>query len=139
MQTLKRSGLIPKALRFTIVGAGNTAIGLTVIYALTAIGASTLLANVFGYLCGLSVSFVLNKQWTFQHSGDTIASALRFLAVFAIAYSCNLTTVFISLNIARANHYVAQASGVLPYVLVFYLGSSYFTFRSKTAREREAA
>jgi putative flippase GtrA len=40
----------------------------------------------------LAVSFMLNKRWTFGLRGNRLASLLRFLAVFAIAYGANLGT-----------------------------------------------
>src|SRR5687768_4456318 len=85
------------AFRFVIVGIANTVVGLSSIYfAKWAMGFGDTTANLFGYLIGLTVSFVLNKTWTFAYSGAWWPAFARFLAVFAVAYLCNLATVLVA-------------------------------------------
>src|SRR5207244_4508227 len=74
-------------IKFVVVGVGNTLLGLTIIYALKGLaGASDVAANVVGYLVGASVSFSLNKTWTFGHRGRVGPALWRFLLVLAAAY-----------------------------------------------------
>lgn len=115
--------------RFLIVGAINTASGLITIYLCKWILQSAdLFANMFGYAVGLTVSFLLNRGWTFRHSGRMTAAILRFLAIFVLAYASNLLAVLIALRGLGMNSYLSQAIGVVPYTLIFYLGSRYFVF-----------
>ena len=81
-------------IRFLIVGVANTIVGLLTIYAAKWLFAfDDVVANIIGYGTGLTVSFLLNKAWTFRHKGEILKSALRFLASFAVAYPINLGAV----------------------------------------------
>ena len=118
-------------IRFLIVGAINTASGLVTIYLCKwLLESGDLFANMYGYAVGLTLSFLLNRGWTFRHSGHMMAAIPRFLAIFALAYVSNLFAVLIALRAFGMNSYLSQATGVVPYTLIFYLGSRHFVFRS---------
>ena len=117
--------------RFLGVGAANTLIGLGVIYACKRLlGFGDVLANVSGYAVGLTIGFLLNRHWTFGHTGNVRVAALRFLTVFGVAYSVNLLCVLLAIRAAGIDDYVSQAIGILPYTAIFYLGSRLYAFRS---------
>jgi putative flippase GtrA len=117
--------------RFLGVGAVNTLIGLGVIYACKRLlGFGDVLANMSGYAVGLTIGFMLNRHWTFGHMGNVRIAALRFLAVFGVAYSVNLLCVLLAIRAAGIDDYVSQAIGILPYTAIFYLGSRLYAFRS---------
>lgn len=118
-------------LKFLVVGVANTLVGLAVIYLckwLFVFG--DVLANVCGYAVGLAVSFALNRNWTFRHRGRVNQALVRFLAVFVVAYVCNLVVVLALIRHWGVNAYLAQALGIVPYTLVSYLGSRYFAFKA---------
>jgi putative flippase GtrA len=124
-------------IRFIIVGIANTLIGLAGIYSCKwLLGFGDVLSNICGYLIGLAASFVLNRNWTFRHQGAALVALARFLAVFALAYLLNLVAVLILIRFVGMNAYLAQAAGIVPYTVVFYLGSRYFAFRPVAVRQR---
>ena len=117
--------------RFLGVWAANTLLGLGVIYACKRLlGFGDVLANVSGYAVGVTIGFMLNRHWTFGHTGNVRVAALRFLAVFGVAYSVNLLCVLLAIRAAGIDDYVSQAIGILPYTAIFYLGSRLYAFRS---------
>lgn len=119
------------AVRYALVGLVNTMVGLGVIYfAMYFLEFSDVRANALGYLVGVIVSFLLNRQWTFRDTGPIGPALARFLAVLLVAYCANLGSVLALVELAAVNRYLAQAAGVLPYVVVGYLGSRYFAFRA---------
>jgi putative flippase GtrA len=116
---------------FLLVGIANTLVGLSTIFIVKwGFGAGDVLANACGYLVGLSVSFTLNRRWTFRHKGAVLPAAARFLVAFAIAYSVNLATVLLLIHQFGINGYLAQFLGIPPYTALFYLISRYFAFRA---------
>ncbi len=116
--------------RFLGVGAANTLIGLGVIYTCKRLlGFGDVLANASGYAVGLTIGFLLNRHWTFGHTGNVRVAALRFLTVFGVAYSVNLLCVLLAIKAAGIDGYVSQAIGILPYTAIFYLGSRLYAFR----------
>ena len=120
---------IARPVKFGLVGAFNTALGLAVIFGSKALfGFPDLEANALGYGVGLMASFALNRRWTFRHQGKLTAAAFRFGISFAAAYALNLAAVFGLRDWAGWNAYVAQAAGVFPYTAFLYLASAYYVF-----------
>jgi putative flippase GtrA len=121
--------LLLQALRFGGSGMANTAVGLACIFAAKLLGASDVPANLFGYGVGLALSFVLNRRWTFGSRYAVAPQVVRFMLAFALAYAANLATVLALRDLAGLNSFVAQALGILPYTLCFFVLSRYFVFR----------
>ena len=125
---------IVRPLRFGVVGVVNTVLGVAIIFAAKAfLGLGDLAANLLGYGLGLVCSFVLNRSWTFRHEGRAVAAFWRFGVAFAVAYVLNLVTVFGLRDAMAVNSYLAQAGGVIPYTISFYLMSAYFVFPARRA------
>jgi putative flippase GtrA len=122
-----------QALRFAAVGALNTAVGLCVILgSMALLGLGDVAANALGYACGLAVSFVGNRTWTFGDRGPWIDSLPRFLGVFAVAYGLNLVALFFVRDHLQVNSYLAQAVAIVVYTVSFFVGSRTFAFRKVT-------
>lgn len=117
------------SIRFLIVGVANTFTGLLIIYAgKWLIGLGDIAANLLGYGCGLLLSFVLNKRWSFRHVGAVLPALLRFLLVVLVAYLVNLGLTLSAIHHFAVNSYLAHALGVAPYTVITYLGSRHFVF-----------
>jgi putative flippase GtrA len=119
-------------LRFLLVGVLNTLVGLATIWALIGIaGWGDFQANFTGYLAGLVCSFVLNRQWTFDHAGPWRPALLRFLIVFAVSYCVNWLAVLVLRDFFEVNRYLAHSLAMLPYTVTFFIGSRLFAFASQ--------
>jgi putative flippase GtrA len=115
-------------IKFAIVGVANTLAGLFLIYLCKwLLGFGDVMANICGYSIGLALSFMLNRGWTFRHSGPMLSTLTHFLAIFIVAYLSNLTAVLVAKSL-EMNSYLAQASGILPYSVIFFFGSRYVAF-----------
>jgi putative flippase GtrA len=116
------------------VGLTNTFVGLSVIFATkTLLGAGDVLANIIGYAVGLAVSFLLNKRWTFRYRGHRLLSLLRFLTVFAVSYIANLITALSFIEIIGLSSIWGHALGMIPYSVLFYVGSRRYAFPEMAA------
>jgi len=121
-------------LRFLAVGVLNTCVGLGSIYACKYfLGLGDIPSNMIGYLIGLTNSFFWNRRWTFSYSGHIGNAAVRFFSVFIGAYSVNLAVALTCINTLSMNSYLAHAIATVPYTVIFYIGSRYFVFNSKSA------
>ena len=122
-------------LRFIVVGLANTLIALTLIFLAKGVfGFGDAAANGLGYAVGLSVGFVLNRNWTFRHSGSIARSLPTFLLVQGAAYTLNLICV-LALVEHGVNGYWAQVLGIPPYTLVSYFGSRWVAFTKTHAKK----
>lgn len=125
------SVLIRQSLRFAAVGLVNTAIGLLAIYAVIFFfNANPALANAIGYAIGLTVSFLLNRFWTF---GDTqsIAKVLpSYLLAAAISYLLNLSVVLLGTYHFGVGPYLVQLFGIGVYTVTMFLVCRWFVFQA---------
>ncbi len=116
--------------KFLTVGVINTLLSLLVIFGLKYFySMSDFYANFIGYIVGLVCSFILNRKWTFNHSGSLLNAIVKFLLVFIVAYSINIMFVLalIKLNV---NSYFSHIMGIPVYTIIFYLGSKFIVFKS---------
>lgn len=119
-------------LRFSAVGVINTALGLTVIFALMRFGGvQYIVANAIGYAVGTVVSFILNRSWTFYHKGPVLSSAVRWVLVIAIAYGANVCAIILSHEYFGIDRYISQALGVVAYTGLSYIGGRFYAFAPK--------
>ena len=119
-------------MRFLAVGVFNTVVGLgTIFVAQVILGLGPVIANAAGYVTGVTVSFLLNKRWTFRFRGESGASLARFITVFIAAYAANLTLVSCLDELAGRVAAWHQIFGILPYTVLFYLGCRWYVFPSK--------
>lgn len=127
-----------EVLRFIVVGCCNTALTLFVIYgAKYVFGLSDVAANMFGYACGLVLSFFLNSQWTFRYRGSMAAAMLRFASAVAVAYGANLASLVWMIDVVRMNSYLAHFLGMIAYTTIFFGLSRTFVFRDRSYRPGE--
>lgn len=122
--------------RFLTVGAVNTLVGLSVIFAcMSLLGMGLAPANALGYAVGVALSFQLNRNWTFGHDGAWASAFARWLAVVALSYACNLAAAMTAWTLG-VNAYLAQIVGVAVYSAVSYGGAKRFAFPAAQARAR---
>jgi putative flippase GtrA len=115
--------------RFLLVGISNTTIGLICIWATTRLlGADSITANLLGYAVGISVSFTLNRRWTFSFRGNGCSALLRFLLVFGFAYLANLLTVLGLIGLSGRDSFWFQIYGAAPYSVLLFLGCRWYAF-----------
>jgi putative flippase GtrA len=123
--------LMLQAFKFALVGVANTIIGLLAIYGLVFfLGAGPITANAFGYAIGLTVSFTLNRLWTFQDQQSIQRVLPRYLAMAGVSYLLNLAAVLFFTHHSHVGPYVVQLFGVVVYTTVMFFGSRWFVFRA---------
>ena len=117
-------------LKFVVVGTLNTALGYAVIFAcMYLLGLSAVLSNVTGYLFGLTISYVLNRSFTFKSTSKSTTEVVRFLFVFLIAYLANLGVLLALIRYAGMHEGVSQILAGAVYVVTSFLMNKYYVFR----------
>jgi len=117
--------------RYAGVGAVATACHYaTLIAAVEVGGASPVLAAMFGFLVGGSISYGLNRSWTFGSDRAHEAAVPRFAIVAFIGFL--LTGAFMALLTGPLNlHYLlAQVTTTGLVVIWTFLGHRHWTFRA---------
>ena len=118
-----------RPLRFGVVGAINTAVGMAVILLGITFGLNDVSANVAGYAAGLTLSFLLNRHWTFRHADRIDAGlVLRYLTAFLLAYAINIAIVMAFVSYGFTHNILVHLMGMAIYTIVFYLACARFVF-----------
>ena len=100
-----------KIARYVISGVLATSANLFVTYALTDfLGIWYVLSSVVGFFVALSISFTLQRFWTFQHSGlaRMHIEAVQFISVALGGLMFNAASVFILVEYAHVHYLFAQ-------------------------------
>lgn len=128
-----------QVLRYLMVGVVNTAVGLSIIFALMHAGVADLAANAIGYAVGLCVSFVLNGRWTFGATALDVGRLLRFLLVVGVAYFANLAALVVARDALDWGSHVGQLAGAVTYTAVGFIGSRWFAFAARRVPDGQGA
>lgn len=118
--------------RYALAGIMNTIVGLVSIWALLRSGVSPILANLLGYLLGLTVSFVASKKFVFRTRGRVTKEGVSFVIAFLISYSFNLLVLYVCYAWAGLEVMLAQVIAMLSYIVCMYLLQRFVVFYTDT-------
>lgn len=120
-------------LRFATVGAVTTLLDLGIFSTLIAAGALPAVANVFSYSCGIAVSYLLNRSWTFG-VGGSYAQAVRFVLTTLTGLLISTIVVALLSLVLPALH--AKMLSILPVFAWNYLAASTWVFNEARRSEK---
>lgn len=126
--------------KFLLVGLLNTAVGALIMLLLyNALGLGYWPSSAAAYLIGSIVSFVLNRNFTFQSAEPVMKTLPRFalnIAVcYVLAYSLAKPAMYwtlervLHMERARIIENIAMMFGMVLFTGFNYVGQRYFTFR----------
>ena len=123
--------MLARLFRFALAGLANSAVGWAVIFGGLWAGLSGLAANAAGFGVGLVLSFTLNRRFVFGVTGAVRGREVaKFLAAFAVAYGANVAVLSAAQSTLGADSPLAQLPAIGVYVVIFFLLSQLFVFRS---------
>lgn len=121
-------------LRYGMAGALNTAIGYAVIAALDiGLGVDSHLANLAGYLVGLSISYLLQRSFVFQSQAPHRRSLVRYGMAAAAAFLLNQAVLSLGLRVLGGedlDRAIAQLCAIGAYSIVFFALLKLWVFRA---------
>ncbi|MDR2118672.1 MAG: GtrA family protein [Tannerellaceae bacterium] len=123
---------VKQAVKYGIVGFGNTLLSLLVIWLMMKVcGYSDVASNVAGYVAGFFNSFIWNKKWTFRSSDKWLGSAVRFALAFGVCYLLQLLLLLYLNAHLSIDTYYNQVIAMLFYTVLNFLMNKYFTFKAQ--------
>lgn len=118
--------------KFGLAGIANTVVGFGVIILLLAWGSGDYAANATGYAFGLTVSFLLNRRFTFDLKGSLRPSeALAFGACAMVAYIFNIFVLMLGRKVLGEGSILTQLAAVSIYTVIFFILTSQFVFNDR--------
>ena len=120
---------------YCLIGVVNTAVSLAIIMGLMAgLDWHYMVANAAGYICGIALSFFLNRRLTFRDTalqGGAARQAGSFFAVLAAAYGVQLAALYAMVEWWRVPEIPAQVAAILVYTAAGFLGSRFLVFAGR--------
>ena len=122
--------------KFLMVGVVNTLIGSGTMFLLYNLaGCSYWLASAANYIVGGTVSFFLNKFFTFQNKERSWRQVGRFVITVTLCYliaygiAKPLALLLLAGQAIRIQENVAMLVGMCLYTVLNYLGQRFFAFK----------
>lgn len=126
------------ASRFIVVGVINTIVGCSIMFGLYNLaGTGYWVSSAANFVFTSILSYILNKKFTFRHSGDVTGSAVRFAVNIALCY---LLAYGIARPVAEqmlsgyspgVRDNAAMIVGLILFTVFNYLGQRFFAFRKR--------
>jgi putative flippase GtrA len=116
-------------LKYLLVGIINTIVGYGIIFFLMFLGVSPEISNIVGYAVGISVSYVLNKIYTFQSKAHPKKEFPKFVLSLLASYTLNFLTLVLCIHILKINPYISQIISGAVYTVSGFVFLKYFAFR----------
>ena len=125
-----RTWAFPQFFRYCSVGVLNTLISLVTSFILLASGLNVFASNLIGYVVAISNSFILNRKWTFNHTGRVGNSLIKFLVICGTCYVIQLAVLWSLIERLSLGVYIGQVYAMSVYTLLGFLANKYIAFNS---------
>jgi putative flippase GtrA len=126
-------------MRFSAVGAMNTAIDIGIFVLLTGSGIHYLLSHCISYSVGMVNSYLLNKMWTFRRKGGAEwKEMLKFLSVNLFTLGFAALTLFLLREGVGLSALASKVMATCLTLLINFGGNALWVFKSSKLWRREA-
>lgn len=117
--------------RFATVGIASNAL-LYLLYLMLAdvAGAQPVVAATMAWVVGVAVSFLLNRSWTWGHTGPRAPTFVRYGLLYATAYLLNILLLLLLVDGAGLPHQPVQGVLIIVFGLSLFLGQRFWVFRT---------
>lgn len=119
-------------LKYFTVGVFNTVFGYCIIFGcMYMLSLSPEASNVIGYVTGLTVSYVLNRNYTFESKQKPSQEIWRFIAVFIVAYALNFLVLILLIHQFNFHEGLSQLVAGVFYVVSSFVMNKYYAFKKR--------
>lgn len=119
-------------IRYGAVGLVNTGVTALVIFLLKLTGIHYVFYTLAGYAVGITISFFLNRKFTFRSNGKTSKQALKFLLVTGSLLALTQLLQYLLIDVAGINETIGVILGMVFYTGTGYILNRLFVFRTKS-------
>ncbi len=120
---------IKEVILFCVVGCLNTLIHLGIYAILVVLHTHFLLANIIGYLFGLTNSYILNKVLVFKQNKRSLAYMVKFTLVNILTLFINSILLYILVKKMHFHIIYSQLAVTVITFFINYLGSKLWAFK----------
>ena len=125
-----RTWAFSQLFRYCSVGILNTLVSLVTSFVLLASGLNVFASNLTGYVVAIGNSFILNRKWTFGHTGRVGNSLIKFLLICAICYVIQLAVLWALIEHFSLGVYISQIIAMSVYTLLSFIANKNIAFKT---------
>jgi putative flippase GtrA len=135
IQALLRRSLVRQFIKYSLVGVLNTMVDFGVYISLTRFaGLHFLLANAVSFLVAVTLSFWLNRRWTFRDRiGDRRRQYMFFFLINLIALGLNEALLASFVHFFDVHDLLAKAAATVVVLFWNFFANRAWTFRATPA------
>ena len=116
--------------RYLGVGVFMTVLGYgAIFFCMYVLHWGPFLSNIVIYAIAIVCSYFLNRNFTFESSGEWRPEALRFFGVFFLAYAANFGALKMLIG-AGVHEGVSQVIAGIFYVMISYVANKFHVFKA---------
>lgn len=123
------SALIRQTSRYGLVGIYSNVVLYILYLGLTALGLGHKLAMTLVFATGVSITYHLNKNWSFGSAAHEDFLFAKYAAVYGAAYLLNLTSLWLLVDLWQFPHQLVQAAMIVVCAGVIFLLLKLWLFR----------
>lgn len=120
--------LFQQSSRFLIVGLGNNVAVYLAYLLLTSLGTGHKTAMTVTFICGVTTTYFINRNWTFRSDADVSATFRRYVTTYVFCYAANWFILLVAVDHLGLPHEYVQASAVVALAGVMFLLHRYWVF-----------
>jgi putative flippase GtrA len=115
--------------RFGLVGLASNLLIYLCYLLVTGIGVGHKTAMSVLYVTGVCLTFVLNRNWTFQHDGHVSRAFTGYVTLYAVGYVVNFLVLYLLVDRFGHDHRVVQGAMIFILAVFFFVAQKYVVFR----------
>jgi len=122
------SGTHAQFLRYAAVGLTSNILLYLTYLALTRIGVGHKTAMTGLYVISVLITFLANRNWTFQHRGAAQTTLIRYLTAYAVGYLLNFVLLWLAADRMGLPHQLVQFVAIFLVAVSLFLMQKYWVF-----------
>ncbi len=124
-------------LRYATVGLASNLLLYLAYIGLTTVGFGHKTAMTMLYATGVLITFVANRNWSFEHQGFAHAALIRYVIAYFLGYLLNFSLLWIAVDHLHLPHQGVQAVAVLLVAISLFLMHKYWVFAPGIRKDLE--
>lgn len=124
----KSKGSFKQLTRYAFVGIVSNLAGYLVYLLVTYLGATPKITMTLLYGVGATIGYVGNRNFTFSHKGNLLASSVRYFIAHLFGYVINLAILIFFVDHFMCPHQWVQAVAIFVVAGFLFIAFKFFVF-----------
>ncbi|MCP5418085.1 MAG: GtrA family protein [Chromatiaceae bacterium] len=125
-------GLPVQVIRYAIVGLISNLLLYLIYLLLTWTGLGHKLSMSLLYGVGILQTFVFNKRWTFNHTGNMSSTFVKYISAYLLGYLINILALLLLVDNWGLPHQLVQGVMIFIIAAMLFILQRYWIFRSSS-------